>query len=198
MKRVKFPHAWTLCTSSCHVYSQYALIQEDNIPIVLDELSIKFSWCRLSHLTVTQKVPGSIPGDHLSFYFNPALRRKKYKIALFLGARWKESNFPMLGNYVHYFVMFTLSEAYEILSCDFLENAAAPASASLRPAAWRAWNVGINKNNIFSTFFTSTEYLIFYLKGATHIHPSKCTSINLPSAVLLIHCNTRDAFFSIS
>ena len=45
----------------------------------------------------------------------------------------------MLGNYVHYFVMFTLSEAYEILSCDFLENAAAPASA-----AWRARRVGKN------------------------------------------------------
>ena len=41
----------------------------------------------------------------------------------------------MVGNYVHYFVMFSLSEAYEILSCDFLENAAAPASAGLRPAS---------------------------------------------------------------
>ena len=41
----------------------------------------------------------------------------------------------MLGNYVQYFVMFTLSQAYDILSCDFLENAAAPASAGLRPAS---------------------------------------------------------------
>ena len=41
----------------------------------------------------------------------------------------------MLGNYVQYFVMFTLSQAYDILSCDFLENAAAPALAGLRPAS---------------------------------------------------------------
>ena len=41
----------------------------------------------------------------------------------------------MLGNYVHYFVMFSLSEAYEILSCDFLENTAAPALAGLWPAS---------------------------------------------------------------
>ena len=41
----------------------------------------------------------------------------------------------MLGNYVQYFVMFTLSQVYDILSCDFLENAAAPASAGLRPAS---------------------------------------------------------------
>ena len=41
----------------------------------------------------------------------------------------------MLGNYVQYFVMFTLSQAYDILSCDFLENAAARASAGLRPAS---------------------------------------------------------------
>ena len=47
----------------------------------------------------------------------------------------------MLGNYVHYFVMFSLSEAYEILSCDFLENAAAPASAGLRSGAARWDNV---------------------------------------------------------
>ena len=43
----------------------------------------------------------------------------------------------MLGNYVQYFVMFTLSQAYDILSCDFLENAAAPASAGLRPPGGR-------------------------------------------------------------
>ena len=43
----------------------------------------------------------------------------------------------MHGNYLHYFVMFTLSQAYEILSCDILENATVPASASLRPPGGR-------------------------------------------------------------
>ena len=70
-----------------------------------------------------QKVPSLGLDDWIYFYFNHALQQKKYRIALFVRARWKESNFTMLGHYVHHFVMFTLSQAYEILSCDFLENA---------------------------------------------------------------------------
>ena len=40
----------------------------------------------LSHLVRTQLVPGLLPNDYMYFYFNNALRRKKYKIALFLRA----------------------------------------------------------------------------------------------------------------
>ena len=33
VKRVRFPHAWTLCTVFCHVHSQYAVIKVDYNPI---------------------------------------------------------------------------------------------------------------------------------------------------------------------
>ena len=50
VKRVRFPHAWKLCTVFCHVHSEYAVIKVDYNPIFLLLNCNKLPWCSGYHV----------------------------------------------------------------------------------------------------------------------------------------------------